>query len=269
MALRVRSDISRSPPASTPRRSCTCRAGSRRCRGSRCSTTRRSWARTPFRARERHPPGRDAEERRDLRDHAAPTRRAFRHLDRDRQALGRAALRSKLKEPRVRARRHQLNDVFVRFKALADRKKGKVFEDDLFALMRDYTGTNVGGAPRGENSSRVICGTEAPQSARPHHLAWAKRKADPPRRATDGGRGVHGRERRPSRTMRGSTSPGACRDARAPMRRRTVERSDGGGRADVTGEAAAPTPWVASAKAYMKALNRLLVRRQKSTPTPT
>ena len=58
---------------------------------------------------------------------------------------------------------NQLNDVFVRFKALADRKK-EVFEDDLIALMRDqeadesYDRIQV-------KFLRVICGTEAPQSA--------------------------------------------------------------------------------------------------------
>ncbi|MEO1155119.1 MAG: 2-isopropylmalate synthase, partial [Pseudomonadota bacterium] len=45
---------------------------------------------------------------------------------------GRAALRSKLKELGYDLADNQLNDVFVRFKALADRKK-EVFEDDLIA----------------------------------------------------------------------------------------------------------------------------------------
>jgi 2-isopropylmalate synthase len=49
---------------------------------------------------------------------------------------GRAALRAKLKELGFELADNQLNDVFVRFKALADRKK-EVFEDDLIALMRD------------------------------------------------------------------------------------------------------------------------------------
>jgi 2-isopropylmalate synthase len=49
---------------------------------------------------------------------------------------GRAALRAKLKELGFDLADNQLNDVFVRFKALADRKK-EVFEDDLIALMRD------------------------------------------------------------------------------------------------------------------------------------
>jgi 2-isopropylmalate synthase len=49
---------------------------------------------------------------------------------------GRAALRAKLKELGFDLADNQLMDVFVRFKALADRKK-EVFDDDLLALMRD------------------------------------------------------------------------------------------------------------------------------------
>ncbi len=49
---------------------------------------------------------------------------------------GRAALRSKLKDLGYELADNQLNDVFVRFKALADRKK-EIFDDDLLALMRD------------------------------------------------------------------------------------------------------------------------------------
>ncbi len=49
---------------------------------------------------------------------------------------GRAALRAKLKELGYDLADNQLNDVFVRFKALADRKK-EVFDDDLIALVQD------------------------------------------------------------------------------------------------------------------------------------
>ena len=47
---------------------------------------------------------------------------------------GRAALRAKLKDLGVDLADNQLNDVFVRFKALADRKK-EVYDDDLIALV--------------------------------------------------------------------------------------------------------------------------------------
>ena len=76
---------------------------------------------------------------------------------------GRAALRAKLKDLGFELADNQLNDVFVRFKALADRKK-EIFEDDLLALMRDAS-TDSEDDRLQVRFLRVICGTEAPQSA--------------------------------------------------------------------------------------------------------
>jgi len=76
---------------------------------------------------------------------------------------GRAALRSKLSELGFELGDNQLKDVFVRFKALADRKK-EIFDEDLIALMQDTAST-------GENDFlqirrlRVVCGTDGPQEA--------------------------------------------------------------------------------------------------------
>ncbi len=76
---------------------------------------------------------------------------------------GRAALRAKLSELGYELGDNQLKDVFVRFKALADRKK-EVYDDDLIALLADTAAT-------GEDDHlqikrlRVVCGTEGPQEA--------------------------------------------------------------------------------------------------------
>ena len=75
---------------------------------------------------------------------------------------GRAALRSKLEELGYSLGDNQLKDVFVRFKALADRKK-EVFDDDLVALMR--AGEDAENDRLVLKSLRVVCGTEGPQSA--------------------------------------------------------------------------------------------------------
>ena len=76
---------------------------------------------------------------------------------------GRAALRAKLKDLGFELADIQLNDVFVRFKALADRKK-EVFDDDIIALV-----TDAGAIDASDHLElkflRVICGTEAPQNA--------------------------------------------------------------------------------------------------------
>ncbi|MDP5359268.1 MAG: 2-isopropylmalate synthase, partial [Paracoccaceae bacterium] len=73
---------------------------------------------------------------------------------------GRAALRAKLGEMGFDLADNQLNDVFVRFKDLADRKK-EVFDDDLMALVYQ----NDSGDDRLKlKSLRVVCGTTGPQT---------------------------------------------------------------------------------------------------------
>ena len=176
---------------------------------------------------------------------------------------GRAALRAKLKELGFELADNQLNDVFVRFKALADRKK-EVFEDDLIALMRDQES--------GEEYDRiqvrflrVICGTEAPQSA---DLILSidgveqrtTAKGDGPVDATFNAvkqRFPH--EARLQLYQVHAVTEGT--DAQATVSVRMEEE----GRI-ATGQAADTDTVVASAKAYVNALNRLLVRREKSDP---
>jgi 2-isopropylmalate synthase len=76
---------------------------------------------------------------------------------------GRAALRSKLKDLGIDLADNQLNDVFVRFKDLADRKK-EVFDEDLLALVRADTADEQSDHLN-LKSLRVVCGTQGPQEA--------------------------------------------------------------------------------------------------------
>jgi len=176
---------------------------------------------------------------------------------------GRAALRAKLKDLGFDLADNQLKDVFVRFKALADRKK-EVYDDDLVALMRDST-------PDAENDRiqvkflRVICGTEAPQSAdltltidgKDHQVtATGDGPVDAtfnavtalfPHQATLALYQVH------------AVTEGT--DAQATVSVRMEE--DG---KIATGQSSDTDTVVASAKAYVNALNRLLVRREKTKP---
>ena len=176
---------------------------------------------------------------------------------------GRAALRSKLKDLGFDLADNQLKDVFVRFKDLADRKK-EVYDDDLLALMRDsssdaeYDRVQV-------KKLRVVCGTEGPQTA---DLTLA----------------IDGKEH--SVTMTGDGPVDATflaikalfpttaklqlyqvhavtegTDAQATVSVRLEE--DG---KISTGQSADTDTVVASAKAYVNALNRLLVKREKSAP---
>ncbi len=76
---------------------------------------------------------------------------------------GRHALKDKLRQLGVDVGDNQLKELFVRFKALADRKK-EVYDDDILALVEEQIAGR--GAERIKlKFLRVICGTEAPQSA--------------------------------------------------------------------------------------------------------
>ena len=175
---------------------------------------------------------------------------------------GRAALRAKLKDLGFDLGDNQLKDVFVRFKELADRKK-EVYDDDLVALM------GAGADPVNESikikSLRVVCGTEGPQSA---ELALD----------------IDGKEMRTTQTGDGPVDatfnaikalfPHTARlqlyqvhavtegtDAQATVSVRMEE--DG---RIFSGQSADTDTVVASAKAYVHALNRLIVRREKTAP---
>ena len=176
---------------------------------------------------------------------------------------GRAALRAKLKDLGFELADNQLNDVFVRFKALADRKK-EIFEDDLLALMRDAS-TDSEDDRLQVRFLRVICGTEAPQSADlilsidgTEHRVTAT--GDGPVDATfNAVKVLFPHEAVLQLYQVHAVTEGT--DAQATVSVRMEE--DG---IIATGQAADTDTVVASAKAYVNALNRLLVRRERSGP---
>ena len=176
---------------------------------------------------------------------------------------GRAALRSKLKELGFDLGDNQLKDVFVRFKALADRKK-EVFEEDLLALMRDQESGEVHDRIQ-VKFMRVICGTEAPQSADltltidgVDHQTTAQ--GDGPVDATfNAVKKLFPHDATLQLYQVHAVTEGT--DAQATVSVRMEEE----GRI-ATGQSADTDTVVASAKAYVNALNRLLVRREKSDP---
>ncbi len=175
---------------------------------------------------------------------------------------GRAALRAKLSDLGFELGDNQLKDVFVRFKELADRKK-EVYDDDLVALMR------VGDDPENDRlkiiSLKVVCGTDGPQTADlvmridekevrttqtgdgPVDATFNAVKALFPHQAVLQLYQVH------------AVTEGT--DAQATVSVRMEE--DG---RIVTGQSADTDTVVASAKAYVNALNRLIVRRARTAP---
>ena len=176
---------------------------------------------------------------------------------------GRAALRAKLKDLGYELADNQLNDVFVRFKALADRKK-EVYDDDLVALMTDST-SEAAGDHMQVKFLRVICGTEAPQSADliltvdgVDHQVTAQ--GDGPVDATfNAVKKLFPHNARLALYQVHAVTEGT--DAQATVSVRLEE--DG---KIVSGQSSDTDTVVASAKAYVSALNNLVIRRAKTKP---
>ena len=176
---------------------------------------------------------------------------------------GRAALRSKLKDLGIDLAENQLNDVFVRFKDLADRKK-EVFDEDLLALVRADTADEQSDHLN-LKSLRVVCGTQGPQEASLELsidgvVRSVTATGDGPVDATfNAVRELYPHAARLQLYQVNAVTEGT--DAQATVSVRMEE--DG---KIATGQSADTDTVVASAKAYINALNRLIVRREKSAP---
>ncbi|UAB89342.1 2-isopropylmalate synthase [Ruegeria sp. SCSIO 43209] len=174
---------------------------------------------------------------------------------------GRAALRDKLETLGYEVGDNQLKDIFVRFKDLADRKK-EVFDDDLIALMSvdDEADDHLQLV-----SMKVTCGTGGQAEAT---VELEVEGAD--RIATENGDGPVDATFRAIRAIYPNTARLQLyqvhavtegTDAQATVSVRLEE--DG---MIATGQSANTDTVVASAKAYIHALNRLIMRREKAGP---
>ena len=176
---------------------------------------------------------------------------------------GRHAFKEKLKELGFELDDAAAEDVFRRFKNLADKKK-EIFDEDIVTLVDDEV---VRANDRIRIVSlKIICGTEAPQTA---ELVLE----------------VDGEVRRTTATGDGpvdatfkaiaelfphdanlqfyqvhAVTQGS--DAQAEV---TVRLEEGG--KTVNGQGADTDTMVASARAYIHALNKLLIKREKTAPT--
>ncbi len=174
---------------------------------------------------------------------------------------GRAALRSKLENLGYELGDNQLKDVFVRFKELADRKK-EVYDEDLIALMSDSTAEAMNDRIQ-VKSLKVICGTEGPQSADLTLVVdgqemRVQETGDGPVDATfNAVQSIYPHGAKLSLYQVHAVTEGT--DAQATVSVRMEENGK-----LVTGQSADTDTVVASAKAYVNALNKLLVRREKT-----
>ena len=172
---------------------------------------------------------------------------------------GRAALRAKLKDLGFDLGDNQLKDVFVRFKELADRKK-EVYDDDLVALM------SAGADPENDalklTSLKVVCGTDGPQSAEMvMEVSGAEKRTtqtgDGPVDATfNAVKALFPHEARLSLYQVHAVTEGTDAQATVSVRLELDGRI-------YSGQSADTDTVVASAKAYIHALNRLMVRQGK------
>ncbi len=175
---------------------------------------------------------------------------------------GRAALRDKLNTLGYEVGDNQLKDIFVRFKELADRKK-EVFDDDLIALMT--LDDDDGNDHLQLVSMKVTCGTVGKAEATIEMDVDGNEVI-----ATETGDGPVDAAFRAIRVVHPNTAHlelyqvhavTAGTDAQATVSVRLEE--DG---MIATGQSANTDTVVASAKAYIHALNRLIVRRAKAGP---
>ena len=176
---------------------------------------------------------------------------------------GRAALRAKLREMGYDLADNQLNDVFVRFKALADRKK-EVYDEDLLALVADQA-ANAENDTLQLKSLKVTCGTVGRAEA---EMVLTIDGVDHETDATGDGpvdaafncvKDLWKHKARLQLYQVHAVTEGT--DAQATVSVRLEE--DG---RIVTGQSADTDTIVASVKAYINALNRLVVRRAKTAP---
>ena len=170
---------------------------------------------------------------------------------------GRAALRSKLEDLGYKLADNQLKDVFVRFKELADRKK-EVYDDDLIALMQ--AGEDAENDHLMLKSLRVICGTDGPQEAQMTLVIDGKEVSttatgDGPVDATfNAVKSLFSHKAHLQLYQVHAVTEGT--DAQATV---SVRMEEDGNIA--TGQSSDTDTVVASAKAYINALNRLIIRR--------
>ena len=172
---------------------------------------------------------------------------------------GRAALRSKLEELGYKLGDNQLKDVFVRFKELADRKK-EIYDDDLIALMR--AGEDAENDRLVLKSLRVTCGTDGPQEAvmtlsiEGQEVSTTATGDGPVDATFNAVKALYAHTARLQLYQVHAVTEGT--DAQATVSVRMEE--DGN---ISTGESADTDTVVASARAYLNALNLLLVRRDR------
>lgn len=176
---------------------------------------------------------------------------------------GRAAFKEKLSELGYDLGDNAFQDAFRRFKALADKKR-EIFDEDIVTLVDDEI---VRGNDRMRFVSlQVVCGSEGPQTAEltmeiDDESRRTKSIGDGPVDATFNAiKELTGYNARLQLYQVHAVTQGT--DAQAEV---TVRLEEGG--KTVNGQGADTDTLVASARAYINALNKMLVKREKTAPS--
>ena len=176
---------------------------------------------------------------------------------------GRAAFKEKLNELGYNLGDNAFQDAFRRFKALADKKR-EIFDEDIVTLVDDEI---VRGNDRMRFVSlQVVCGSEGPQTAEltmeiDDESRRTKSTGDGPVDATFNAiKELTGYNARLQLYQVHAVTEGT--DAQAEV---TVRLEEGG--KTVNGQGADTDTLVASARAYINALNKMLVKREKTAPS--
>ena len=175
---------------------------------------------------------------------------------------GRHAFYEKLKDLGYDLGQNALEDAFRRFKDLADKKK-QVYDEDIVALVDDEV---IRGKDRFRFVSlQIVCGSKGPQTAELEmvvdgELVSTKALGDGPVDATFKAIRALVEHHAHLQLYQVHAVTGGT-DAQAGV---TVRLEEDG--KTVTGQGADTDTLVASARAYIHALNKLFVKREKSAP---
>jgi 2-isopropylmalate synthase len=178
---------------------------------------------------------------------------------------GRHAFKEKLKELGYQLRENQLEDAFVRFKALADRKK-HVYDEDIEALVDDEI-ANADDRIK-VLSLTVIAGTMGPQSCTltldvdGQHVTRQSTGNGPVDATFNAIKSIVPHQARLDLFQVHAVTEGTDAQAEVSVRLEDVEAGK-----SVTAKGTDPDTLVASAKAYVSALNKLQVKQRRTKPS--
>jgi len=175
---------------------------------------------------------------------------------------GRAAFKAKLKDLGLELGDNALQEAFRRFKELADRKR-HVYDEDIVALVDDELGR------ANERirflSLKVVCGSTGPQTADlalsidgEEHSVQANGQG-PVDATFNAIKALFPHEAKLQLYQVHAVTEGTDAQAQVTVRMEEAGKS-------VNGQASDVDTLVASARAYVHALNKLLVKRQKQAP---